>query len=117
MSAASAVGSRRDPQPGPSSYVLAATFTVAVGQSVQAHCLVSICGCANLRRLSDPGRCGAIPVREVSGGAGVAVLVLAFALATAASVRTLALVEVCREGISRFIFKQPTTRRKQSEYR
>jgi uncharacterized membrane protein len=37
---------------------------------------------------------------------------LAFALATAASVRTLALVEVLfAQGISRFIFKQATTRR------
>jgi drug/metabolite transporter (DMT)-like permease len=37
---------------------------------------------------------------------------LAFALTTAASVRTLALVEVLfAQGISRFIFKQPTTRR------
>ena len=37
---------------------------------------------------------------------------LAFALATAASVRTLALVEVLfAQAISRFVFKQPTTRR------
>ena len=37
---------------------------------------------------------------------------LAFALATAASVRTLALVEVLfAQAISKFIFKQPTTLR------
>ena len=37
---------------------------------------------------------------------------LAFALATAASVRTLALVEVLfAQAISKFIFKQPTTAR------
>jgi uncharacterized membrane protein len=37
---------------------------------------------------------------------------LAFALATAASVRTLALVEVLfAQAISRFVFKQPTTPR------
>ena len=37
---------------------------------------------------------------------------LAFALTTAASVRTLALVEVLfAQGISKFIFKQPTTSR------
>jgi drug/metabolite transporter (DMT)-like permease len=37
---------------------------------------------------------------------------LAFALATAASVRTLALVEVLfAQGISRFVFKQPVTAR------
>jgi drug/metabolite transporter (DMT)-like permease len=37
---------------------------------------------------------------------------LAFAIATAASVRTLALVEVLfAQGISAFIFKQPTTAR------
>ena len=37
---------------------------------------------------------------------------LAFAIATAASVRTLALVEVLfAQAISRFVFKQPTTMR------
>jgi drug/metabolite transporter (DMT)-like permease len=37
---------------------------------------------------------------------------LAFAIATAASVRTLALVEVLfAQGISKFIFKQPTSAR------
>jgi uncharacterized membrane protein len=37
---------------------------------------------------------------------------LAFALATAASVRTLALVEVLfAQAISTFVFKQPTTQR------
>jgi uncharacterized membrane protein len=37
---------------------------------------------------------------------------LAFAIATAASVRTLALVEVLfAQAISKFIFKQPTTAR------
>ena len=37
---------------------------------------------------------------------------LAFAIATAASVRTLALVEVLfAQGVTRFIFKQPTSKR------
>jgi len=37
---------------------------------------------------------------------------LAFAIATAASVRTLALVEVLfAQGVTRFVFKQPTTKR------
>ena len=37
---------------------------------------------------------------------------LAFAIATAASVRTLALVEVLfAQGVTHFIFKQPTTTR------
>ena len=37
---------------------------------------------------------------------------LAFALATAASVRTLALVEVLfAQGVTRFVFRQPTTKR------
>jgi drug/metabolite transporter (DMT)-like permease len=36
----------------------------------------------------------------------------AFAITTAANVRTLALVEVLfAQGVTRFIFKQPTTRR------
>ena len=40
---------------------------------------------------------------------------LAFAIATAASVRTLALVEVLfAQAISNFIFKQPTTTRESS---
>jgi drug/metabolite transporter (DMT)-like permease len=38
--------------------------------------------------------------------------VLAFAIATAASVRTLALVEVLfAQGVTYFVFKQPTTKR------
>ena len=42
----------------------------------------------------------------------VSLLFLAFALATAASVRTLALVEVLfAQAISRFVFKQATTAR------
>ena len=40
---------------------------------------------------------------------------LAFAIATAASVRTLALVEVLfAQGVSYFVFKQPTTPREGS---
>ena len=43
---------------------------------------------------------------------------LAFALATAASVRTLALVEVLfAQAISRFVFKQPTTAREARRHR
>ena len=43
---------------------------------------------------------------------------LAFAIATAASVRTLALVEVLfAQGVSQFIFKQPTTRARSRRHR
>ena len=40
---------------------------------------------------------------------------LAFAIATAASVRTLALVEVLfAQGVTHFVFKQPTTARERA---
>ena len=114
MFAASAVGFRGAILSlGLSSYVLAATFTVAVGLLVQATllslylwlrqpaALISIL--AAWRPSLFAGFMGALASQF---------WFLAFALATAASVRTLALVEVLfAQGISRFIFKQPTTRR------
>jgi drug/metabolite transporter (DMT)-like permease len=96
-----------------SSYVLAATFTVAVGLLVQATLLsfylwlrqpaVLVSILAAWRPSLFAGFMGALASQF---------WFLAFALATAASVRTLALVEVLfAQGISRFIFKQPATRR------
>src|SRR6187401_3577068 len=95
------------------SYVMAATFTVVVGLVVQ---------CALLSAwlwLRDPQVLTAI-VRHwrpslLAGFLGALASqfwFLAFALATAASVRTLALVEVLfAQAVSRFIFRQPTTPR------
>src|SRR5262245_40601405 len=98
---------------GMPSYVVAATFTLVVGLVGQSAVL-SLYLC-----LRDPKVLVAI-VREwrpslVAGFMGALASqfwFLAFALATAASVRTLALVEVLfAQAISRFAFKQATTRR------
>ena len=106
--------SRRDPQPGPSKLCDGRNLHWSPSGSLcRRHCCVSICGCANLRRLSRS--CAAWRPSLFAGFLGALASqfwFLAFALATAASVRTLALVEVLfAQGISRFIFKQPTTRR------
>jgi drug/metabolite transporter (DMT)-like permease len=95
------------------SYVMAATFTLAVGLLLQSA-LLSI-----YLWLRDPGVLTAI-VRAwrpslfagFMGALASQFWFLALALATAASVRTLALVEVLfAQGIARFVFKQTTTTR------
>ena len=94
-------------------YVVAATFTLVVGLVGQSVVL------SLYLWLRDPEVLAAI-VRDwrpslVAGFMGALASqfwFLAFALATAASVRTLALVEVLfAQAISHFIFKQPTTPR------
>jgi len=53
-----------------------------------------------------------LPVRRPHGALASEFWFLAFALATAASVRTLGLVEVLfAQATSSFVFKQPTSRR------
>jgi drug/metabolite transporter (DMT)-like permease len=98
---------------GPPSYVMAATFTLVVGLVMQSL-LLSL-----YLRLRDPDVLAAI-VRAwrpslfagFMGALASQFWFLAFALATAASVRTLALVEVLfAQAISRFAFKQRTTPR------
>src|SRR5258707_6109434 len=98
---------------GGSSYVMAATLTVVVGLMLQSI-LLSL-----YLRVRDP-QVLAVMVRAwrpslFSGFMGALASqfwFLAFALATAASVRTLALVEVLfAQAISRFVFKQPTSPR------
>jgi drug/metabolite transporter (DMT)-like permease len=95
------------------SYVMAATFTLAVGLLLQSV-LLSL-----YLWLRDPKVLVAI-VRAwrpslfagFMGALASQFWFLALALATAASVRTLALVEVLfAQGISRFVFKQATTAR------
>ena len=95
------------------SYVMAATFTLVVGLVLQSA-LLSL-----YLWLRDPDVLAAI-VRAwrpslfagFMGALASQFWFLAFALATAASVRTLALVEVLfAQAISRFVFKQATTPR------
>jgi drug/metabolite transporter (DMT)-like permease len=94
-------------------YVMTATFTAAIGLVVQAIPL------SLYLWLRDPQVLKAIVhvwrpslFAGFMGALASQFWFLAFALATAASVRTLALVEVLfAQGISRFVFKQPTTPR------
>jgi drug/metabolite transporter (DMT)-like permease len=98
---------------GLSSYLMAATFTLVVGLLMQSV-LLSV-----YLWLRDPAVLGAIMrawrpslFAGFMGALASQFWFLAFALATAASVRTLALVEVLfAQAISRFLFKQPTTPR------
>jgi drug/metabolite transporter (DMT)-like permease len=95
------------------SYVLAATFTLAVGLLLQSV-LLSL-----YLRLRNPKALAAILrawrpslFAGFMGALASQFWFLAFAIATAASVRTLALVEVLfAQAISRFVFKQATTAR------
>jgi drug/metabolite transporter (DMT)-like permease len=94
-------------------YVLAATFTLTVGLVLQSVLLSAYLA------LRDPAVLKAI-VRAwrpsifagFMGALASQFWFLAIAIATAASVRTLALVEVLfAQAISKFVFKQPTTAR------
>jgi len=94
-------------------FVLAATFTVTVGLVIQAVLLSAYLV------LRDPGVLRAIArawkpslFAGFMGAFASEFWFLAFAITTAANVRTLALVEVIfAQGVTRFIFKQPTTPR------
>ena len=94
-------------------YLMAATYTMVVGLIVQVA-LLSL-----YLRLRDPGVVRAIlqhwrpsMLAGFLGALASQFWFLAFALATAASVRTLALVEVLfAQAISTIVFKQATTRR------
>src|SRR5262245_44508763 len=98
---------------GPESYVMAATFTLATGLLLQSA-LLSL-----YLRLRDPSVLKAIIgawrpslFAGFMGALASQFWFLAFALATAANVRTLALVEVLfAQAISSFVFKQATTAR------
>jgi drug/metabolite transporter (DMT)-like permease len=94
-------------------YVMAATFTMVIGLTIQVALL------SPYLLLRNPAVMRAIlrawqPSMTAGflGALASQFWFLAFALATAASVRTLALVEVLfAQAISAFVFKQPTTRR------
>jgi drug/metabolite transporter (DMT)-like permease len=94
-------------------YVLAATFTLVVGLVLQSLLLSAWLA------LRDPGVLKAIMrawrpslFAGFMGALASQFWFLAFAIATAASVRTLALVEVLfAQAISKFVFRQPTSPR------
>jgi drug/metabolite transporter (DMT)-like permease len=98
---------------GIADFVLAATFTVAAGLIIQAA-LLSV-----FLALRDPGVLRAIArawkpslFAGFMGAFASEFWFLAFAITSAANVRTLALVEVLfAQGVTRFVFKQPTTQR------
>jgi drug/metabolite transporter (DMT)-like permease len=98
---------------GLTDFVLAATFTVTVGLVIQSALLSAYLA------LRDPGVLRAIMrawkpsvLAGFMGAFASEFWFLAFAITTAANVRTLALVEVLfAQGVTRFIFKQPTTAR------
>ena len=94
-------------------YVLAATYTLAVGLVLQAALLSAWLAWRDMAVLKAIFRAWKPSVMAGFMGAFASQFwFLAFALTTAASVRTLALVEVLfAQGISKFIFKQPTTAR------
>ena len=95
------------------SYVMAATFTLVVGLVMQSALLSLYLWLRNPDVLVSIMRAWRPSLfAGFMGALASQFWFLAFALATAASVRTLALVEVLfAQAISRFAFKQPTTAR------
>jgi drug/metabolite transporter (DMT)-like permease len=94
-------------------YVMAATFTMTAGlvvQSVLLSAWLAVVDRAVLAAIARAWRPSLFA--GFMGALASQFWFLAFALATAASVRTLALVEVLfAQGISRFVFKQPVSPR------
>jgi drug/metabolite transporter (DMT)-like permease len=94
-------------------FVLAATFTACVGLVIQAALLSFYLALREPQVLRAIMRAWKPSLFAGFMGAFASQFwFLGFAIATAASVRTLALVEVLfAQGVTRFIFKQPTTAR------
>ena len=94
-------------------FVVAATFTVTVGLVIQAAVLSLYLALRDPKVLHAIARAWRPSLFAGFMGAFASEFwFLAFAITTAANVRTLALVEVLfAQGVSRFVFKQPTTRR------
>ena len=94
-------------------FVVAATFTVTVGLIIQAAVLSLYLALREPKVLHAIARAWRPSLFAGFMGAFASEFwFLAFAITTAANVRTLALVEVLfAQGVTRFIFKQPTTRR------
>jgi drug/metabolite transporter (DMT)-like permease len=95
------------------SFVMAATFTLSVGLMLQASLLSLYLATRNRPVLMAIARAWRPSLFAGAMGAFASEFwFLAFAVATAASVRTLALIEVLfAQAISTFIFRQPTSRR------
>lgn len=94
-------------------FVMAATFTLVVGLVMQSAILSVYLAIRDVEVLRAIFRAWKPSIAAGFMGALASEFwFLAFAIATAASVRTLALVEVLfAQAISKFIFKQPTTPR------
>ncbi len=94
-------------------FVMAATFTLALGLVPQSAALSLYLAVRDMEVLRAIMRAWRPSILAGFMGAFASQFwFLAFAIATAASVRTLALVEVLfAQAVSKFIFKQPTTRR------
>jgi drug/metabolite transporter (DMT)-like permease len=95
------------------SFVLAATFSLAAGLTLQTLLLLAwllLFKRGTLKAIAALWRPSL--AAGFAGAAASEFWFLAFALATAASVRTLALVEVLfAQGVTRFVFRQKTTAR------
>jgi drug/metabolite transporter (DMT)-like permease len=98
---------------GSPNYLMAATFTMVIGLTIQVALLspyLLLRNTAVMRAILRAWRPSLLA--GFLGAFASQFWFLAFALATAASVRTLALVEVLfAQAISAFVFKQATTRR------
>ncbi|HEY5237801.1 MAG TPA: hypothetical protein VIJ62_05420 [Rhizomicrobium sp.] len=94
-------------------YLIAATFTLSIGLFIQAVLLSAWLAARTPAVLVAIARLWRQSLfAGFMGAAASQFWFLAFALATAASVRTLGLIDVLfAQGVSHFIFKQPTTKR------
>jgi drug/metabolite transporter (DMT)-like permease len=94
-------------------FVVAATFTVTVGLIIQAAVLSLYLAFREPKVLHAIARAWRPSLFAGFMGAFASEFwFLAFAITTAANVRTLALIEVLfAQGVTRFVFKQPTTQR------
>jgi drug/metabolite transporter (DMT)-like permease len=94
-------------------FVVAATFTVTVGLIIQAAVLSLYLALREPKVLHAIARAWRPSLFAGFMGAFASEFwFLAFAITTAANVRTLALIEVLfAQGVTRFVFKQPTTAR------
>jgi drug/metabolite transporter (DMT)-like permease len=94
-------------------FVLTATFTVSVGLVIQATVLSLYLWLRDRKVLSDIMHAWKPSLFAGFMGAFASEFwFLGFAIASAANVRTLALVEVLfAQGVTHFVFKQPTSAR------
>ncbi|HXZ21462.1 MAG TPA: DMT family transporter [Pseudolabrys sp.] len=94
-------------------FVVAATFTVTVGLVIQAAALSLYLALRDARVLRAIARAWKPSLFAGFMGAFASEFwFLAFAITSAANVRTLALVEVLfAQGVTHFVFRQPTTQR------